>query len=1005
MVKDMVATAALVPASEALSQLVESIVATVRAAKDVLIEKKSFAELSAYLERIIPVLDELRSTISINNESLNNVVKILEREINAAQQLTSECSKKNRVFLLINCRKIVKRLEDITREISRALSLIPLASLVISSGIKEEIDELSKSMLETEYRATVAEEEILAKIDTGILERNFDRSYANQLLILIAEAVGISTERAELKKEFDDFKKEIEETQLRKNQAEAIQMDQIIALLGRADAALSPEEKVWKYFNKRNSLGNQPLDPLESFYCPITGEVMVDPVETSSGQTFERSAIEKWFAEGNNLCPLTATPLNPATLQPNKALRKSIAEWKDRNTMIIIASMKAKLSSNEEKEVIDSLGQLQELCEERDMHREWVVLENYIPVLVQLLVSKNREIRNRALALLCLLAKDNDDNKVKIMEVHDAIDSIARSLARRIGESKLAVALLLELSKNDMICNYIGKTQGCVFLLVTMLSNSDSQAANDATDLLENLAVHDENVILMAKANYFKPLSQRLSSGSEDVQMNMTKTLAEMELSDYNKLILFESGVLDPLIQLVSHVDIEMKLVAARALQSLSSVPQNGLRMIREGAMGALLDLLYRGSTSCPSLRELAAGIIMNIAISTTNDEAGQIEAPLLENDDDIFKLFSLINLNPPNVQKCILQIFHAMCRGPSAVDIKPKIRQTAIPVLVLLCEQSNNSVRAYAVKLFYCLSEEGSDSILSEHVGQTCIDTLLKIMTTSDDMEEITAAMGIISNLPEGNNQMTQWLFDGGVLPIIFKILKGGNGSSRNQLIENAVGSLRRFTVPTNQEWQRNAAKIGIIPVLLQLLSSGTALTKQRAAISLAQFSSSSTALSQPIDGRGRFWCCSPPREIGCPVHKGICAVESSFCLVEANAVAPLVEVLKEPDLAACEASLLALLTLIDGEKLQNGCKVLDDTNAIDAIIKLLCCSSISLQEKALEALERIFRIFEMKHKYESLAQMRLVDITQRGTSSMKSLAARILAHLNILHDQSSYF
>ncbi|KAK9093865.1 hypothetical protein Scep_025334 [Stephania cephalantha] len=1004
MVKDIVVTAALLPASEALSQLVESIVATVRAAKDVLIEKKSFEELSAYLERIIPVLDELSSTISFKNESLNNVVEILEREINAAKQLTSDCSKKNRVFLLINCRKIVKRLEDITREISRALSLIPLASLDISSGIKEEIDELSKSMLEAEFRATVAEEEILAKIDTGILERNFDRSYANQLLILIAEAVGISTERAELKKEFEDFKKEIEETLLRKNLAEAIQMDQIIALLGRADAALSPEEKVSKYFNKRNSLGNQPLDPLDSFYCPITGEVMVDPVETSSGQTFERSAIEKWFAEGNNLCPLTATPLNSAALQPNKALRKSIAEWKDRNTMITIALMKAKLSSNEEKEVIDSLGQLQELCEEREMYREWVVLENYIPVLVQLLVSKNREIRNRALALLYLLAKDSDDNKVMIMEVHDAIDSIARFLARRIGESKLAVALLLELSKNERICNYIGKIQGCVFLLVTMLSsNNDSQAASDAKDLLENLAVHDENVILMAKANYFKPLLQRLSSGSEDVQMIMTKTLAEMELSDYYKLVLFESGVLDPLIQLVSHVDIEMKLVAARALQSLSTVPQNGLWMIREGAMGALLDLLYHGSTSCPSLRELAAVIIMNIAISTTNDEAGQIEAPLLENDDDIFKLFSLINLTPPNVQKCILQIFHAMCRGPSAADIKSKIRQTAIPVLVLLCEQSDNAVRANAVKLFYCLSEEGSDSILSEHVGQTCIETLLKVMTTSDDVEEITAAMGIISNLPVG--QITQWLFDGGVLPIIFKILKDGNGLSRNQLIENAVGSLRRFTVPTNLEWQRNAARIGIIPVLLQLLSSGTALTKQHAAISLAQFSSSSTALSRPIDGRGRFWCCSASREIGCPVHRGICVVESSFCLVEANAVAPLVGVLTEPDLGAREASLLALLTLIDGEKLQSGCKVLDDANAIDAIIKLLGCSSISLQEKALEALERIFRIFELKHKYGSVAQMRLVDITQRGTSSMKSLAARILAHLDILHAQSSYF
>ena len=411
MALDMATSASIGPASEAVSQTVEVILEIVVAANDVLVKKESFKELATYLERIVPILKELNRKNVSDSESLNNAIEILNREIRAAKQLTLDCKKRNKVYLLMNCRTIVKRLEDTVKEISRALDLIPLASLDLTSGISEEIGELCDKMQRAEFRAAMAEEEILEKIESGIQERNVDRSYANNLLVLIAEAVGISPERSAWKKEFEEFKNEIESTRLRKDEAEAIQMDQIMALLERADATSSPREKEIKHFSKRKSLGSQPLEPLQSFYCPITRDVMEDPVETSSGQTFERKAIEKWFADGNKLCPLTMTSLNTSILRPNKTLRQSIEEWKDRNTMITIGSIKPKLNSEEEDEVLHNLEQLQELCEQRDLHREWVILEDYVPTLIQLL-AKNRDIRNHVLVILCILAKDSDDAKV-----------------------------------------------------------------------------------------------------------------------------------------------------------------------------------------------------------------------------------------------------------------------------------------------------------------------------------------------------------------------------------------------------------------------------------------------------------------------------------------------------------------------------------------------------------------------------------------------------------------
>ncbi|KAM7275261.1 hypothetical protein ACFE04_017127 [Oxalis oulophora] len=1006
-IPDIITSASCIPYSELLSQIVESIIEVVVAANDVLVKKQSFAELADYLKRIHPLLKELSKKDFSHFESLNKVIHILSQEVKSAKQLTSDCSKRNKVYLLINCRKILIRLENITKSIGRALDLLPLTSLDLSSAISEEIINLSENMQRAKFKVAVEEERIYEKIDSGIQEGGVDRSYANNLLLLIAEALGISTESSELKREFDEFKVEIDNARLRKDQAEEIQMEQLIALLEQADAVSSPKEKEIKYFTKRKSLGSQPLEPLTSFYCPITKEVMVDPVETSSAQTFERSAIERWIAEGKNTCPLTMLNLDTSILRPNKTLRQSIEEWKDRNSMITIASMKSKIMSGDEEEIIDCLEKLKDLCDQRDLHREWMIMENYMDILIQLLSEKNREIKNRSLVILLILAKESGDSKERIAKVPNAIEYIVPLLGRRPDDRRLAVELLLELSKCDLLQDCIGKVQGCILLLVTMSSSDDSQAARDAHDLLENLSVSDNNVIQMAKANYFKHFLQRLSTGPEDVKRRMAAALAELELTDHNKSSLLEGGVLGPLLDLVSHGDVQMRQMAVKSLMNLSTVPSNGLQMIKDGAVRPLVDLLLRSSASFSNLREQVAATIMHLATSTAFQDPSEMPVTLLDAEQDIVMMFSLINLSGPNVQKNILQTFYEMCQSSSAADIKNKLIQgPALPMLVQLCEHCNLTVRANAVKLLCCLLDDCDELTIMEHIVQKNIEALLAIIQTSKDEEEISSALGIISNLPE-TLHFTEWLLDAGALRVISSFLENGRQiyPIRARITENAAGALCRFAAPTNLEWQKKAAEIGTIPMLVQLLGCGTLLMKKHAATSLARFSQSSPLLTRQVSRRKGLFCFVAPPESICPVHGGICSVESSFCLIEADAVPYLVRILNESDLGASEASLDALLTLIEAERLQSGSKVLADENAIPQMIRFLSSPFPSLQEKSLSALERIFRLPEFKLKYGSSAQMPLIDLTQRGSSSMKSLSARILAHLHLLHDQSSFF
>jgi hypothetical protein len=69
------------------------------------------------------------------------------------------------------------------------------------------------------------------------------------------------------------------------------------------------------------------IDFPNEFLCSITGEIMVDPVTTSGGHTYEWSAISRWFREGNNTNPATGLKLNNNILYPNHALRSAIRNF------------------------------------------------------------------------------------------------------------------------------------------------------------------------------------------------------------------------------------------------------------------------------------------------------------------------------------------------------------------------------------------------------------------------------------------------------------------------------------------------------------------------------------------------------------------------------------------------------------------------------------------------------------------------------------------------------
>lgn len=63
------------------------------------------------------------------------------------------------------------------------------------------------------------------------------------------------------------------------------------------------------------------------FRCPISLDLMKDPVTLSTGITYDRESIERWIEAGNQTCPVTNQVLSSFDLTPNHALRKMIQDW------------------------------------------------------------------------------------------------------------------------------------------------------------------------------------------------------------------------------------------------------------------------------------------------------------------------------------------------------------------------------------------------------------------------------------------------------------------------------------------------------------------------------------------------------------------------------------------------------------------------------------------------------------------------------------------------------
>ncbi|CAG9314817.1 unnamed protein product [Blepharisma stoltei] len=77
---------------------------------------------------------------------------------------------------------------------------------------------------------------------------------------------------------------------------------------------------------RENDETEQDAEGMEALLCPISHELMTNPVITPYGHCFQREHIERWL-ESHDFCPLTRQNLSRRDLKPCYTLKYAVDQY------------------------------------------------------------------------------------------------------------------------------------------------------------------------------------------------------------------------------------------------------------------------------------------------------------------------------------------------------------------------------------------------------------------------------------------------------------------------------------------------------------------------------------------------------------------------------------------------------------------------------------------------------------------------------------------------------
>ncbi|KAK4755452.1 hypothetical protein SAY87_009209 [Trapa incisa] len=461
--------------------------------------------------------------------------------------LIEDCTNGSKIWLLMQAEATSNAFSEITSELSTLLDVLPVAEL----GLGDDMEELVGLVRRQCSAHSKAAEPLVAPSDESlrrdvalILKKIEDEVVPNQpKLKEVFERLGL-LDSSSCRDEMESLEEEVQ------NQANERSKSEVVALIGLvryAKCVLYGGSTPRTDFQQRRSASG--LAVPSDFRCPITLDLMRDPVVVATGQTYDRDSISLWIQSGHSSCPKTGQTLEHSNLIPNRALRNLIALWcreqripfeetppgeggsRSHSTAANKAALEAtkmtasylinKLAGSSSMEAANTIiYELRVLAKTDSDSRTCIADAGAIPLLVGYLGadvgSANPSLQVNAVTTMLNLSI-LEENKTKIMEADGAIDGIVGVLqSGATWEAKgNAAAAIFSLSGVRSYVRRLGRRADVVKGLIGLAMEGPNSSKKDALAAILNLATDRDTAGKLVEAGVLEMASE-LMGGLQD---------------------------------------------------------------------------------------------------------------------------------------------------------------------------------------------------------------------------------------------------------------------------------------------------------------------------------------------------------------------------------------------------------------------------------------------------------------------------------------------------------
>ncbi|XP_043693527.1 U-box domain-containing protein 3-like [Telopea speciosissima] len=747
--------------------------------------QKHYQYMVSILNVLKPVLNEVVDSKMPSNEFLLKECEELDLAVNEAREFMEKWNPKmSKIYSVVQSEPFARKIQSSSLEFCHILCRFHQSSPPNShlTSVQYCIQELQNN----------EQESISEVVEEAINDQRDNLTPRAEILLKIADLLSL-TSNQELLAESVALEKERVKAGCKKNNWEIDHVDQMVNLVAH----------IRDWMGKFEQFGEINGVPVPSYFrCPLSLELMLDPVIVASGQTYERVFIQKWLDQGLSICPKTRQTLSHTNLIPNYTVKALIANWCEDNKIRIFSTSDCNyMSTPSLSHNVSSHDFVHQDSLHGSLHSSNSTSRSSLGVGNGSEKQRIDEVSPRYSANNCNVCSSNVTSKCvqpspEQLYIHSRSESDSSAIS---SIEYMPMAMMTGLTEEPRV---LSKQVDASFL---------SEVKSEGLAYSPN---RDSGFSPWLSGKQFQK-SKTTMAVAEDGNRNHQRSLS-LPFSDAEFDYLTTSSHVEKVVDDLKSQSNEVQTAAAAELRLLTKHNvENRIIIAQCGAIEPLISLLY---SAVKLTQEHAVTALLNLSINEDNKaliaDGGAIE-PLIHvlesgnagaKENSAATLFSLSVLE----------------------EYKMKIgRSNAVKALVDLLGSGTLRGKKDAATALFNLSIFHQNKARIVQAG--AVKYLVELMNPSTSMvDKAVALLANLSTIPEGRSAITR---EGGI-PLLVEVAE--TGSQRGK--ENAASILLQLCTDS-QKFCALILQEGAVPPLVALSLSGTPRAKEKAQQILSHF------------------------------------------------------------------------------------------------------------------------------------------------------------------------